>query len=59
MNFFQKMNKRNCILVQSYYVINLLNYLVKVVEKLIAEQLSKFYEINEKLHKRQIKIKKH
>ena len=38
----EKPNKRDCTQVKSYRVISLLNFLGKVVEKVIAEQLSHF-----------------
>lgn len=37
-------NKRNHILVKLYQVINSLNYLKKVVKKLVAKKLSQFYK---------------
>lgn len=54
----EKPNKRNCTLVKSYWVISLLNCPGKVVEKLAAEQLSKFCEAKGKLHKGQLGGKK-
>ena len=47
----EKPNKRDRTLVKSYRVISILNCLGKLVEKVVAEQLAKFCEINEKLHK--------
>ena len=55
----EKPNKRDCILVKLYKIISLLNYLGKVVEKLVAEKLSQFCEAQEKLHKRQMGERKH
>ena len=55
----EKPNKRDRTLVKSYRVISLLNCLGKVVEKLVAEQLSQFCETNGKLHKRQMGAQKH
>lgn len=46
-------------LVKLYRVISLFNFFGKVVEKLVVEKLSQFYEEQEKLYKRQIKRKKH
>ncbi len=45
-------------MVKSYRVISLLNCLGKVVEKVVAEQLSHFCEINDKLHKGQMGARK-
>ncbi len=42
----EKLNKRDRKLVKSYPVISFLNFLNKVVEKLIAEQISQFCESN-------------
>ena len=55
----EKLNKRDRTLVKSYRVISLLNCLGKVVEKLVAEQLSQFCETNGKLHKGQMGARKH
>ena len=54
----EKPNKQDQTLVKSYRVISLLNCLVKVVEKFIAEQLSQFCKAEEKLHKKQMGGKK-
>lgn len=54
----EKSKKRDRTLIKSYRVISLLNCLVKVVEKLVAEQLSQFYERFGKLHKGQTGAKK-
>ncbi len=56
---FEKSNKRDRTLVKSYRVITLLNCLGKVVEKVVAKQLSQFCEVNQKLHKGQIGARKH
>ena len=50
----EKPNKRDRALVKSYRVINLLNYLGKLVEKFVAEQLSQFGKAKEKLHRGQM-----
>ena len=50
----EKLNKRDRTLVKSYRVISLLNCLSKVVEKLVAIQLSEFCEAKGKLHKGQM-----
>ena len=55
----EKLNKKDRTLVKSYWVISLLNCLGKVVEKVVAEQLSHFGEINGKLYKGQMGAKKH
>lgn len=55
----EKPNKRDRTLVKSYWVISLLNCLEKVVEKVVAEQLSRFYETNGKLHKGQMGARKY
>lgn len=55
----EKPNKRDRTLVKSYWVISLLNCLGKVVEKLVAEQLSAFCEVNGKLQKGQMGARKH
>ena len=55
----EKPNKRDRTLVKSYRVISLLNCLGKVVEKVVAEQLSQFCEANGKLHKGQMGARKH
>ena len=58
----KKPNKRDRTLVKSYRsyrVISLLNCLRKVVEKVVAEQLSQFCEANRKLHKGQMGARKH
>ena len=55
----EKSNKRDHTLVKFYRVISLLNCLDKVVEKLVAEQLSLFCEKYRKLHKRKMKARKH
>lgn len=54
----EKGNKRDKSLVKSYRVISLLNCMGKLVEKVIAEELSRFYEINLKLHKGQMGARK-
>ena len=55
----EKLNKRDCILVKLYQVISLLNCLGKVVEKLIMERLSQFCKSKAKLHKEQMRERKH
>ena len=55
----EKPNKRDRTLVKSYRVISLLNCLGKVVEKVVAKQLSDFCEVNEKLHKGQMGARKY
>lgn len=45
-------------MIKSYQIISLLNYLSKVIEKLIANQLSQFCENFEKLYKGQMGAKK-
>ena len=50
----EKPNKRDHTLVKSDRVISLLNCLGKVVEKLVAIQLSEFCEAKENLHKGQM-----
>ena len=55
----EKPNKRNRTLVKSYRIISLLNCLGKVVEKVVAEQLSQFCEVNRKLYKEQIGVGKY
>ena len=47
----KKLNKRNYTWMKLYKVINLLNYLGKVGEKLIMEKLSQFCKTQKKLHK--------
>lgn len=54
----EKPNKRDRTLIKSYRVISLLNYLGKVVKKLVVEQLSQFCERFGKLHKGQIGARK-
>ncbi len=54
----EKPNKRDCTLTKFYRVISLLNYLGKVVEKLVAEQLSQFCKKFRKLHKEQMRVRK-
>lgn len=46
----EKPNKRDCTLVKFYRVINLFNCFGKVVEKLVAEMLSEFYETKGSLY---------
>ena len=55
----EKPNKRDHTLVKSYRVISLLNCLGKVVEKVVAEQLSQFCEANGKFHKGQMGARKY
>lgn len=50
----EKLNKGDRMLVKSYRVISVLNYLGKVVEKLVAEKLWEFCEAYGKLHKGQM-----
>lgn len=50
----RKVGKRDQSLLKSYRVISLLNCLGKVVEKIVAELLSKYYERFSKLHSRQM-----
>ncbi len=50
----EKPNKRDRTSVKSYRVISLLNCLGKVVEKLVARQLSEFCEAKGKLHEGQM-----
>ncbi len=45
-------------MVKSYQVISFLNYWGKVVKKVIAEQLSYFCKINDKLYESQIDTRK-
>ena len=45
-------------MVESYQVINLLDCLGKVVEKLVAEELFKFCEANAKLYQGQMGARK-
>lgn len=54
----EKPNKRDRSLVKSYRVISLLNCLGKVIEKLVADQLSQFCENFGKLYKGQIGARK-
>lgn len=54
----EKPNKRDCILVKSYQVISLLNCLSKIIEKLVANQLSQFCEDFRKFHKGQMGARK-
>lgn len=53
------LNKRDCILIKLYRVINLLNCLSKVMEKIVIEKLSQVYEVLRKIYKRQMRGKKH
>lgn len=46
----EKGGKRDFALVKSYRVISVFNYMGKLLEKGIAEQLSQFYEEFAKLH---------
>lgn len=48
-------NKIDDTLLKSYRVISLLNCFDKVVEKLVAEKLSQFCEVKEKLRKGQMR----
>ena len=55
----EKPNKSDRTLEKSYRVISLLNCLGKIVEKVVAEQLSQFCEANGKLHKGQMGARKY
>ena len=55
---WEKLNKGDSALVKSYLVISLLNFLGKVVEELVAEQILQFYESNEILHNNQMRARK-
>ena len=55
----EKPNKRDRTLVKFYWVISLLNFLGKVVEKVVAEQLLQFCKANGKLHKGKMGTRKH
>lgn len=54
----QKGGKRDIGLVRSYRVISLLNCMGKVIEKVVAEQLSQYYESYSKLYSGQIRGRK-
>ena len=51
-------NKRDKSLVKSYRVISLLNCMEKLVEKVVAQELSQFCELDHKLHKSQMGARK-
>lgn len=55
----KKSNKRDQTLVESYKVIDLLNCLGKVVEKLVIQKILQFCETKKKLYNRQIGRKKY
>ena len=55
----EKPNKRDCTLVKLYRVISFLNCLGKVVKKLVLKKLLQFCEAQGKLHKKQMRGKKH
>lgn len=55
----EKLNKRDCTLINLYKVISLFNCLGKVIEKLVIEKLFQFCKAQEKFHKGQIGGKKH
>ena len=55
---FEKGGKRNFELIRSYQVINLLNGIGKIVEKIVAKELSHYCEKYSKLYFRQIKDQK-
>ena len=55
----KKLNKRDRTLIKLYNVINLFNWFDKVVEKLVAKNLSQFYEAQGKPYKRQMERTKH
>lgn len=50
----EKGEKQDFGIVKSYPIINLLNYVSKLVEKVVAKELSQFYEDNSKLYPRQM-----
>lgn len=54
----EKSNKRDKTLVKSYRVISLPNCIGKLVEKVVAEELSQFCETNQKLHNGQMGARK-
>lgn len=54
----EKNNKRDKSLVKSYRVISLLNYISKLLEKVVVEELALFCKANLKLHKGQIRAQK-
>ena len=57
--FLEKLDKKDHTLRKSYYIISLKNCLGKVLEKVVAEQLSDFCEVNKKLHQGQIRARKY
>lgn len=54
----KKGRKQDFDLVRAYQVISLLNYMIKVLEKIIREQLLKFCKAYSKLYPRQISVEK-
>lgn len=50
-NFNRQSNKRDRTLIKLYKVMNLLNCFGNIVEKLVAEKISQFWEAQGKLHK--------
>lgn len=54
-NLFRKKNKQNKLIVKSYRMISLLNYMRKLVEKVVLEEFSQFCKTYLKPYKSQIK----
>lgn len=55
--FLKKLNKRDRTLIKSYRIISFLNCLGKIVEKVVAKQLSQFCKKNKKFYKQQIEVR--
>lgn len=54
----QKPKRLNYMMVRSYWVISLLNFLGEVCEKVVVDLLAKWYKINHVLHECQMRLRR-